>query len=394
MRKPIILILYVTLLALLIPDVALAQVGPWGDPAKGARLFGNKGCAQCHAIGGEGAKVGPDLLRKQFSGTLLQLAGTLWNHWPTMAEKMEQKRVTWPQFTQNEMADIISYIYYLRYLDVEGDVAQGKRLMAEKGCLKCHSLAEKGGKLGPSLDKMKRYASPLFVAQAMWNHGEEMDAKMKELGIARPQFSGREMVHLLAYIRAAAKPAKGDKEFMPPGDPAKGQRVFTQKGCINCHSIDSKGKTVGPDLSQIEFLGSATELAGVMWNHGPEMWAKMKEKNRPRPIFEGREMADLIAYLYFLKFSDKPGVPANGEKLFVAKGCAGCHAVTARGPAVGPDISKIRGQISSIQMAQLMWNHAPKMATVMQKGKVPWPEFKGKEMPDLLAYLTAIREKK
>ena len=299
MKKPVALVLKAAFLALLIPSLAFAQAGTWGDPAKGARVFGNKGCIQCHALEGE------------------------------------------------------------------------------------------GGKLAPSLDKMTRYASPLFVAQAMWNHGAEMDAKMKELGISRPQFTGREMVNLLAFIRAAAKPSK-DKEYMPPGDPVKGQRIFNEKGCINCHSTDGKGKTIGPDLGRIEFLGSATELAGVMWNHGPEMWAQMKEKKRPRPVFQGREMADLIAYLYFLNFSDKPGNAAIGEKLFVAKGCASCHSV----PGKAPDIAKITGQISSIRMAQLMWNHAPKMATVMQQGKIPWPEFKGKELPDLLAYLTVIREKK
>src|SRR3972149_1321769 len=141
MKKPVALVLKAAFLALLIPSLAFAQAGTWGDPAKGAKVFGNKGCAQCHALGGEGGKVGPDLLRKQFHGTLLQLAGALWNHWPQMAEKMEQKRLSWPQFTQSEMADVISYIYYLRYLDVEGDMAQGKRLIAEKGCLKCHSLA-------------------------------------------------------------------------------------------------------------------------------------------------------------------------------------------------------------------------------------------------------------
>ena len=41
---------------------AFAQLLP-EDPAKGARLFVSKGCVRCHALKGEGGKIGPDFGR-------------------------------------------------------------------------------------------------------------------------------------------------------------------------------------------------------------------------------------------------------------------------------------------------------------------------------------------
>jgi cytochrome c2 len=37
---------------------SLAQSPP-EDPTKGSRLFANKGCSRCHALKGEGGKIGP-----------------------------------------------------------------------------------------------------------------------------------------------------------------------------------------------------------------------------------------------------------------------------------------------------------------------------------------------
>jgi hypothetical protein len=56
-----------------------------------------------------------------------------------------------------------------------------------------------------------------------------------------------------------------------------------------------------------------------MWNHGPEMWLEMKERGIERPDFNGEEMADVIAYLYFLKFVDQPGNPVEGENSFLTR---------------------------------------------------------------------------
>jgi len=104
----------------------------------------------------------------------------------------------------------------------------------------------------------------------------------------------------------------------------------------------------------------------------------------------GEEMADIIAYLYFLKFVDEPGDRVEGEKLFSSKGCITCHSVKGKGEEIGPDLATSRGVSSPIEMVQVMWNHAPIMEKKMREKRLPWPEFKGKDMPNLFAYLQSI----
>jgi hypothetical protein len=41
-------------------------------------------------------------------------------------------------------------------------------------------------------------------------------------------------------------------------------------------------------------------------------------------------------------------------------------------------------------MAQIMWNHAPVMEEKILEKVLNWPEFSGKEMTDLYAYLSSL----
>ncbi|HLG29913.1 MAG TPA: hypothetical protein VI387_06835, partial [Candidatus Brocadiales bacterium] len=112
-----------------------------------------------------------------------------------------------------------------------------------------------------------------------------------------------------------------------PEDPLKGWSVFEGKGCIKCHSIHGHGGKDGPDLGEKPFYGSFLQLAGVMWNHSPQMSERMRELRISRPTFTHEEMAELIAYLYYLQYLGEPGNPLEGEKLFPEKGCIKCHSV-------------------------------------------------------------------
>jgi cytochrome c2 len=51
----------VVILLFLFAPFAFGQVIP-EDPARGGQLFVSKDCAKCHALKGEGGKIGPDLL--------------------------------------------------------------------------------------------------------------------------------------------------------------------------------------------------------------------------------------------------------------------------------------------------------------------------------------------
>jgi len=362
------------------------------NPLNGRFVFEQKGCISCHAIEGQGGKIGPDLGKKRFYGTFLDLAAIMWNHSPVMLRRMRELDLPFPEFDQKEIMELIAFLYYLRYLDEPGDLYRGKILVKEKGCLNCHSVGGKGKKVGPAFDKLKKFVSPLYMAQALWNHGPGMEKELAKRGLRRPTFSGKEIVDLSAYLRSASKGKNRDKVYMSPGNPRDGRVVFEKKGCEKCHAVDGDESKPGPNLRKLEWNYSVTEIAGLMWNHGSVMRQMMREYNIAWPRLEGKEMADLIAYLYFLKFADEPGNAGSGKKIFTAKGCAQCHGPEGRGGEIGPDLRKAHAVSSSVNLARIMWNHAPIMEELITEKAMKWPELTGQEMRDLYAFLQTIKK--
>lgn len=360
------------------------------NPLKGRIVFEQKGCITCHAIRGEGGEVGPDLGQKKFYGSFLELASILWNHSPEMLRRMRELNLPFPRFDRNEMVELMAYLYYLRYLGEPGDLYRGKILVEEKGCLECHSIGGEGGEVAPAFDSLGKYISPLYLAQALWNHGPDMEEQMQEMGLRRPKFQSGEIVDLNAYIRAASKGTERSQIYMSPGNPQRGEQVFKEKGCPDCHSINGNRKQIGPNLQKLEWDDSVTEIAGLMWNHGAVMREYMKNQKFQWPEFTGKEMADLIAFIYFFRFADETGNPEKGKEIYSQKQCARCHDNEAKGSSLAPDLTGSNALSSRIDFAQIMWNHAPAMEEKMSERVVKWPVFTGREMRDLYAYLSKV----
>jgi mono/diheme cytochrome c family protein len=189
--------------------------------------------------------------------------------------------------------------------------------------------------------------------------------------------------------------ANGDEkkgEYLLPGDVKAGWKVFTTKKCSTCHSIWGEGGKEGPDLGTLpESYVSQSQLAALMWNHWPEMWGKMTAKKIPLQKMENTEMADLFAFLYFLRYMDEPGTPQNGKTLMEAKHCSKCHTVFKEGSK--EDLSRWGMYTNPILWAQMMWNHTPQMEQEIRKKGLPWVEFKGNEMVDIIAYIRSLGSK-
>ncbi len=359
------------------------------NPLKGQIVFEEKGCIECHAIGGYGGTEGPDLSQELYFGSVLELASVIWNHTPQMNRRFRQLRIDRPQFTETEMLDLFGFLYYLRYLGEPGGVAKGKKLLDTKGCVSCHRVGGQGGTAGPDFEKIQHYASPLYIVQAMWNHGPNMQEQIKKSGMKYPTLSGQDIVDITVFIRQATV---GSVEVrMSPGDPNKGREVFKVKSCGNCHLVEGKAKKIGPNLSKIQLKKGVTEVASLMWNHGPVMMERMKKESVEWPRFDANEMADLIAYLYFLGFEDKPGDPSRGEKVFQQNGCTDCHKSGGGGKA--PDLSTATPFDSPVQMIQLMWNHATEMEDLFIAHNKEWPQLETADMCDIYAYLRKITKK-
>jgi cytochrome c551/c552 len=298
----------------------------------------------------------------------------MWNHGPEMWGRMAARKIPFEKIEKKEMADLFAFLYFMRYMDEPGDPQKGKLLIELKACIKCHTVKE--GTKG-DLSRWGMYTNPIVWAQMMWNHTPQMEQEMKQKGVRRVEFKGNEMIDFIAYIRSINPNA--EKAYLSPGDPQSGEKLFKQKGCIQCHALGGK-----IDLSKKKnFPRTLSQLAGMMWNHSHEMWKGIEEKGLERPTLTPQEMADVVAYLFSTRYFDEPGDPDRGKALFVKKQCSLCHAKGAK----MSDLVNLKGKISPILMAQVMWNHGPEMLERMREAKVSWQKIDGKEVGDLMEYL-------
>lgn len=380
----------VIILFFLLVPFAFGQALP-EDPARGGQLFASKGCIKCHAIKGEGGKIGPDLGKIDLGDTQLDLAGEIWNHTPSMIMEMERTGIVKPTLTGQEFTEISAYLYFLKFFDEPGNPARGKYIFTEKGCELCHSSSGKGKEGAPSLDQFPKNISPVFLSQAIWNHSLEMIARMVQVGIKWPKFSGTEMMDLLEYIKANAKGAE-EPAFFKPGNPKEGKQIFATKGCNKCHSIRGEGATGGVDLGKIAqtFYTSITQIASSMWNKGPTILVKIAQTQCGIPKFESKEMVDLLAYLYFLHFIDEPGNITNGERLFSEMGCSQCHG--RQGKLIYIDLSKYQNK-DQTEIVASIWNHSIEIQKAARGQGIPWPQFKKGDMADLLEFIRTPKKK-
>lgn len=185
------------------------RVAP-GVPERGAKLFASKQCIVCHAVGGKGGKVGPELGRRQHV-SLTQFAALMWNHGPNMWAAMQQRGIQVPRLTGQEMTDIVAYLYVSHYFDEPVNPTRGRELVESKGCVSCHAVGGKGGKTGKDLSAYPGLRASAGVVAAMWNHPRYVEAQRQE--VPWPLVTGPELADMSAYLgalppRAPAAPPK------------------------------------------------------------------------------------------------------------------------------------------------------------------------------------------
>jgi mono/diheme cytochrome c family protein len=316
----------------------------------------------------------------------MQFAGALWNHPPKTLEWLVAHRSGWSPVTGSEMKKIAAYLFYVKFVGPPGDRDRGKQLFEARQCSRCHQMGGRGGRVGPRLDDLGPYLSSFFLAQALWNHGPQMAARMAEMGVERPRLEGSDVADLVAFLRGDAGPAAPfELAYAQAGSPAAGKVLLEQKGCMRCHTVGGAGGKVGPNLDAGDPARRVGDLAAALWNHGPAMWAKMEELGVAFPSLTDREASDILNYLFFAQHTAAAGDAQKGSRLFREKSCAGCHEAGREG-VQGPGLRGSAALRSPADWAAAMWNHlgVDLMAKTSRK-----PHFSGGEMNDLVAYLRA-----
>ena len=173
-----------------------------GNARNGEDLFIASGCGSCHPVGGgRGAAGAPDLYDADLGVNVVELASRLWSHLPQMLREMENSDVEYPLFLEDEMADLLSYLYSIHYRGSAGDVERGAAVFRDRECASCHTLGE-GENIGPDLLESDAARTLQDGIRALWNHAPRMVEEMASRGVSWPRLSGGEISDLLSYIRA------------------------------------------------------------------------------------------------------------------------------------------------------------------------------------------------
>jgi len=243
-----------------------------GDAGRGKRLFSSKHCSECHGLTELPSVDQP-----------IALVTAMWNHASTMRKEFAAKKLNWPELTAQDLSDMLVYLRNLPATsNAPGGVeitsgANGQRLFASKGCAACHS-----GKA--SLTSRLKGKTLTDIAVAMWDHEPRMPAAPAPLSLG-------DMREIVSYLWA-------EQFFEDAGRPTAGARVFIASRCATCHNDASHDNATGaPKLTGTGRSFNAATVVSVLWHHGPQMLDQMKTKGIAWPRFEGRDMANLIAYL-------------------------------------------------------------------------------------------------
>ncbi len=266
------------------------------------------------------------------------------------------------------------------------DPVAGARAFETAGCVKCHAVNGKGGKVGPDLARTTRPRTYYDLAASLWDHLPHMTARMQQMGIPRVKLDAQQAGDLAAYLYTL-------QYFDKPGRPAVGKSLFTEKKCIVCHSVEGRGGTVGPGVDVFKRFSSPLYVAAAMWNHGPRMAETMKAQGIARPTLSGSELRDLTAFLSPASGGSHgpvhllAGSAEQGRMLFGQKGCAQCHPVAEGG--IGPALVGRTTRRSPLEFAAALWDKAPAMQAARKPEMGPPPQLSAEEMADLVAYLDA-----
>ena len=361
------------------------------QPVTGSVVFRAKGCGACHGPTAAGTDDGPALRDSRSLSGLPQLVTAMWNHAPRMWQLMKSRHLPYPELTYDETSQLVSYLYVSGYADNGGDIARGEELFQTRSCVRCHS-GPAGNNQAPLLKLTAGVEDPLSWTQALWNHASAMQTRMRQLGIAWPQFQARDMRDLFAYVRHASNAT--DVGFPDvAGDPERGWKLFQQKGCIRCHALSSESGRLGPNLGAERPLPPTfSEFGAALLNHFPAMQKTMQVERTEMPRFDAHDVTDMAVFLYSLHYLEPSGSPLVGKSVFAWRGCSRCHGQEAQGTAAGPALRGGRQAYTAVRLATDLWRHGGRMYQHGRQQGQPWPTLQDSDIGHLLTFLNLSPE--
>lgn len=362
--------------------VAETAWGQYGNSLRGAALLRERGCASCHAVLGRGGGSAADLTAHGpgvFSPAAF--AAEIWNHAPDMWTEMQREGRAKPALTAQDVRDIFTFLYSVRYFEPSGDIERGRRAFASKQCHKCHALVrvEDGG-IGPAVPAWPSLTDPVRFLEAMWNHGKAMREETEIDRIPWPTLTRRELADLMAYVyNLPERPPRLARLELGSAD--AGMKLLDDLGCVDCHTILETDPDLIPLAPSPGSHYTITDLAVAMWNHQPVMQEWAEATGKEIPVLERGQMGQLLSYLMEEGFLDRRGNEKRGARVFESRRCASCHGEG------GHELPK--RDWSAADLVAAVWSHGAGMQEKMSADGVGWPTLSEADIADLIAWINA-----
>lgn len=128
-----------------------------------------------------------------------------------------------------------------------------------------------------------------------------------------------------------------------------GERLYLSQ-CAYCHGPSGEGGRGSP-LNRAQLLQAPDEEALIR-----VIRRGIADTPMPSSALTDEELRTLAGHVRKLgraaTASTPAGDPQNGERLYQAKGCAGCHSIGGRGGAFGPELSSIGERRSAAHLRE------------------------------------------
>jgi len=229
---------------------------------------------------------------------------------------------------------------------VEGtpQLNSGRRLLASRGCVHCHTVKLPGGGTMQATDDPPSLSHIADKTTREWIYAFLKDPQAYAVTATMPNFklSDENARDVSAFLIANSTPLAGDSLDSTPAaksqDPTAGASLYGESFCASCHAVENAagnvvGGDVGPELTRI---GSKVKPAWLnAWIKDPRTYDPGTAM--PHYRFNEQQVAVLAGFLEAKTDSDllanvhldtaTPEQVAHGKRLVTEYGCAACHEI-------------------------------------------------------------------
>lgn len=277
------------------------------------------------------------------------------------------------------------------------DSQAGEKAFNTKGCMKCHTLFEggklKGGKIGPMLSGIGAHLSSdqiiarisekrqhtlmesIQMSHVLLNSADArliasylltlpepdrglfVQAHCNNAEMTEDKVSGKAQDNskTKSTVRSSGKSsgAQQDRSFqvqakIPAQSIEKGAKLFFEKGCMACHSVEGRGGRFAPALDGVGKLGRTAIERKIQAGATLVEESKTDYIRMPAFALKADELKSLTDYLISLPPLDYQAAPLSksaeaGRALFAKYQCSGCHTISGGDGKLGPTLAGIGG---------------------------------------------------